>query len=83
MAEAVAALTLAEMRADGVHSVDLECECGHSAIVNVDHLPGEMPVPDVRSQGYTCSKCGKRPWRSMPNSLERKVAGVPDTRPKG
>lgn len=73
-------LTLTGMRAEGVHSVDLDCECGHTAIVNVDHLPGDMAVPNV-CRLFKCSKCGEKPWRSRPDWSERTgVAGMPDTR---
>lgn len=66
------ALTLTDMRAEGVHSVDLSCECGRSAIVNVDHLPGEIPVPEVRKL-FSCSVCGRKPYSSMPLWKERGI----------
>jgi hypothetical protein len=75
----VPALTLAGMRGHGVHSVDIECECGHEAVVNVDHLDGAIPVPNVRKL-FKCSKCGAKPWRSMPDWSEMQAAGKPDTR---
>lgn len=66
------ALTLSNMREQGVHSVDLSCECGHSAIVNVDHLRGEIAVPEVRKL-FTCSVCGRKPYSSMPLWKERGI----------
>jgi hypothetical protein len=73
-------LTLDDMRAEGVHSVDVECACGHDAVINVDHLPGHLPVPEVKRL-FVCKVCGAKPWRSMPHWLEREgVIGIPDTR---
>jgi hypothetical protein len=35
-------MDLANMRADGVRSLDVQChDCRHRAIMNVDHLPGD------------------------------------------
>lgn len=65
-------LTLADMRADGVHSISLYCDCGHSADVNVDNLPGDIPVPEVKRL-FKCSECGKKPHQSMPLWRERGI----------
>jgi hypothetical protein len=41
-------MTLANMRANGTRSVDVECSaCHHHATMNVDQLDGAVPVPDV------------------------------------
>ena len=76
-------LTLAEMRADGVHSVTYDCLCKPANDeVNVDHLPGDMPVPEVRKH-IRCSSCGAQPLRTIPLWKERTgVAGMPDTQRK-
>jgi hypothetical protein len=43
-------MTLANMRANGTHSVDVECSaCHHEATLNVDHLDKAVPVPMSRS----------------------------------
>jgi transposase-like protein len=78
------ALTLTDMRAEGIHSVSIDCPCCPSPdIVNVDHLRGGMGVPDVRYH-VRCPSCGRKPLRSMPNWSEREnVVGKPDTRAKG
>lgn len=65
-------LTLADMREQGVHSVSLYCECGHSADVNVDHLPGHIPAPEVWRL-FQCSKCQGKPYQSMPLWKERGI----------
>jgi hypothetical protein len=57
-------LTLTDMRAEGVHSVSLDCSCGAGPDLNVDHLPGDMAVPDVRK--HVRCVCGKVPVRVIP-----------------
>jgi len=56
------------MREHGVHSVPAHCQvigCGHSGSVNVDHLFGELPVPDVALR-LRCSACGSRSVKMIP-----------------
>jgi hypothetical protein len=48
---------LANMRSLGVRSVDVTRARKHEATVNVDQLPDDVPVPDVRFR-LRCSKCG-------------------------
>ena len=53
-------MTLANMRAMGVHSIDAACEdCRHEATVNVDALPDHLYVPDVALR-LRCSACGSK-----------------------
>lgn len=59
-------MDLANMRSLGVRDVYLDCECGHSASVNVDVLDDSVYVPDVRLRSR-CSVCGKRPQISRPD----------------
>jgi hypothetical protein len=43
-------MTLANMRANGARSVVASCleiGCGHDGVLNVDHLPDDLPVPDI------------------------------------
>jgi hypothetical protein len=71
-------VTLAHMRDHGVRSVDAYCEargCGHMAIVLVDDLPDELPVPDV-SLRLRCSRCGNRQIHTGPNWAEMTAAGM-------
>ena len=67
----VAPLMLATMRGHGVRSVRAWCgACGHHAIPNSDHLPDDLPAPDVALR-LRCSKCGSKhigtrlDWREM------------------
>lgn len=57
-------LTLADMREQGISSVSPDCPCGRNDDINVDHLPGTLPVPDVRHH-IRCA-CGQRPVRTIP-----------------
>ena len=65
-------MTLATMREHGVRSVAAHCQeigCGHAGSVNVDHLPGNFPVPDVALR-LRCSTCGSRNVKTIPNCSE-------------
>ena len=59
-------MDLANMRENGARAVWLDCECGHHASVNVDALPADIYVPDVKNY-FRCSKCGARPKQSQPD----------------
>lgn len=74
-------LTLAGIRVQGVHSIAYDCLCRtKDDTVNVDHLPGDIPVPEVRKH-IRCGQCGEVPMRTIPLWSERTgVAGMPDTR---
>ena len=62
-------MKLANMRENGVLSVDAECEdCRHGAVVNVDQLVDEVFVPDKRLR---CTACGSKAVSVMPNWRER------------
>jgi hypothetical protein len=42
-------MDLANMRANGVRSLDVECyTCRQRIVMNVDHLPGDLTVPQGR-----------------------------------
>ena len=71
-------MTLGNMREHGVRTVDATCQtqrCGHEAIVNVDALPDELPVPDVALK-LRCSKCGGRRIHTRPNWAEHRGHGM-------
>ena len=56
----IAPMDLANMRENGVRSVEARCEaCGREAIVNCDALPADLPVPDVALR-LRCSACGSK-----------------------
>jgi len=65
-------MDLGNMREHGVRSVVAECHeirCGHSGSVNVDHLPDDVPVPDVALR-LRCSACGSRNVKTIPDWRE-------------
>ena len=63
-------MTLDNMRAHGVRSVDATCEaCKREAIINVDGWPDDYPVPDVGLR-LVCSQCGGKDISTRPNWRE-------------
>jgi hypothetical protein len=71
-------MTLGNMRANGVRSLDVCCwQCHHRAIFSADPWPDDLPVPTFGPR-MVCSRCGiigadARPyWRER----ERSAAGV-------
>jgi hypothetical protein len=51
-------MDLANMRATGVRSLDVQClTCRHPITMNVDHLPGDLVVPSLGPK-MVCTKCG-------------------------
>jgi rRNA maturation protein Nop10 len=75
-------MTLANMRANGVHVVSAACEvCGHKADVNVDALPETVTVPKA-GQRLRCSACGGKTISTRPAWHTARRAGVPDYRPQ-
>jgi len=67
-------MDLANMRENGVRFIAADCQeigCGHEASVNVDHLPDDLPVPDValrlrigrRTNGRAATAAGARSCR--------------------
>lgn len=67
-------MTLANMRSLGVRDVYLDCACGRTVSVVVDHLPDDFGVPAIRSL-YRCRECGKRPQMSRPDWKNYKPPG--------
>jgi hypothetical protein len=64
-------MTLGNMRAQGIRDVVAHCEaieCHHSAAVNVDALPEDLPVPDVALR-LACSRCGARQIKTIHSLL--------------
>ncbi len=59
-------MTLANMRANGVHAVTATCEaCSHQADVNIDALPETLTVPEA-GRRLRCSQCGGRTISTRP-----------------
>jgi hypothetical protein len=68
-------MTLGNMRANGVRSLDVCCwQCHHRAILNADPWPDHVPVPTFGPR-MVCTRCGiigadARPnWREQPARL--------------
>jgi len=62
-------MTLTNMREQEIRDVLAYCEatrCYHSAAVNVDHLPDDLPVPDVALR-LVCSQFRSRRIKTIPN----------------
>ena len=54
----IAPMDLANMRANGLRSVEARCEaCGHEAVVNCDALPADLPAPNMALR-LRCPACG-------------------------
>jgi hypothetical protein len=64
-------MTLENMRANGVRSLDIQCnQCRHRVILNVDHLPRDLTVPSFGPK-MVCTRCGTIGADVRPNWLER------------
>jgi len=62
-------MTLANRREHGIRSVEASCQeigCGHAGSVNIDQLPGNIPVPDVALR-LRCSSCGSKNVKTIPD----------------
>lgn len=64
-------MTLGNMRANGVRSLDVSCStCHHRAVLPVDDYPDATPVPSFGPR-VACSKCGAIGADVRPNWSER------------
>jgi len=71
-------MTLGNMRANGLRSIIVACSnfaCRHEAIVNVDSLGDDVPVPSMGPR-MRCQKCGQRGADARPNWNERQPIGA-------
>lgn len=63
-------MTLGNMRANGVHSLIVCCclnaTCRHEAIVNIDGLSDDVPVPSLGTC-MRCKRCGQLGADARPN----------------
>jgi hypothetical protein len=75
-------MTLANMRANGVHAVSATCEaCGHQADVNVDALSETLTVPEAGKR-LRCVSCGAKRVSTRPAWHTARRQGAPDYRPQ-
>ena len=73
-------MTLANMRANGVHMVTATCEaCGREADVNVDALPESVHVPQA-GRRLRCSRCGGKRVLTRPAWHTSQRQGTSDLR---
>ena len=66
-------MTLGNMRSLGVRGLAVHCgghDCWHSAVLDVDAYPDEVPVPAFVPR-LRCKKCGHRGADARPNWVER------------
>jgi hypothetical protein len=71
-------MTLGDMRAQGIRSIDAFCQAigsGHEATIASDGLPDDLPVPDVGLR-LRYSHCGGRAIHTRPNWAELKAADM-------
>jgi hypothetical protein len=71
-------MTLGNMRANGVRSLVVHCSnvmCRHEAIINVDALSDDVPVPSLGPR-MRCERCGQRGADARPNWNERPAVGA-------
>jgi len=65
----LAPVTLGHMRSQGCRDLLVYCNsdrCNHSRIMNVGHLPDEIPIKSV-GDGFVCAKCGHLGAEVVPN----------------
>ena len=61
-------MTLGTMRENGTRWIEaycLEISCGDNGLVHVDHLPNDLPVPDIALR-LRCLSCGSKNVRTAP-----------------
>ena len=66
------AMTLDNMRALGVRSIDITCQCGREAIIDVSGLSGLIEVPTLRWR-LKCTVC--RPIDVRPDWSQHRAQG--------
>jgi hypothetical protein len=71
--EPIEPMTLGNMRANGVRSLDVSCwQCHHRTITSADPWPDDAPVPSFGSR-MVCTKCGIIGADVRPNWRERQI----------
>ena len=68
----IAAMTLGNMRANGVHTLAVCCErCNHQRVIDVARYSDDVPVPAFRPR-MVCTICGAIGADARPNWNERR-----------
>jgi hypothetical protein len=71
-------MTLGNMRANGVRSIDAWClgrGCNHHGVIDVGRFDDEVPVPSFGPR-MRCEQCGHLGADARPNWSERSTIGV-------
>jgi hypothetical protein len=64
-------MDLANMRQNGVRSIEVTCRgCRHAVVINVDSYPGDLLVREFGPR-MVCTKCGMVGADVRPNWKER------------
>lgn len=66
------AMSLANMRQNGMTAVAVECACGRRESVDVSGLPGTIEVPALKRL-LRCSVCGSRPSDVRPDRSQHRA----------
>ena len=75
--EQIEPMTLGNMRANGVRSLDVSCwRCHHRAILSAERWPDSVPVPTFGPR-MVCTKCGIIGADARPNWREKTSAAYP------
>jgi hypothetical protein len=67
-------MTLDNMRAFGVRSLDVTCQCGREAIIDVSDLLGLIEIPTFRWR-LKCTECAGRPIDVRPDWSQHRDKG--------
>ena len=68
------AMTLGNMRALGITSIDVKCGCGREAVVDAYGWPSSIEIPTLRWR-LKCKECGGRPIDVRPDWTQYRAAG--------
>ena len=67
-------MTLGNMRALGITSIDVKCGCGREAITDASGWPDSIEIPALRWH-LKCTECGGRPIDVRPNWAQYRASG--------
>jgi hypothetical protein len=67
-------MTLGNMRALRITSIDVTCECGRQPIVDASGWPETIEIPALRWR-LKCTECGGRPVYVHPDWTQYRASG--------
>jgi hypothetical protein len=68
------AMTIGNMRALGITSIDVKCGCGREAVVDASGWLGAIEIPALRWH-LKCAECGGRPIDVRPDWTQHRASG--------